>query len=267
MRYTEVRPAADLAPYIHCLWELEGGSATLAEPIFPDGRVELVCHLADRPTRSGDDAAQPHVMIVGQMTSAVRLEPVSRLHAVGVRFTPAGARAWLAPPLHELTARFEDADAVMGITARRVRAAVDTATTSVERFARLQSVLRAHMIVRRVDPATIVATRTIAAHRGCVTVDRVALESGLSARQLERRFLETVGLTPKAFALTVRFQSALTLLQAGIAPAAAAADAGYADQSHLAREFRRFAGVPARDVDLARVAFVQDTPAPHPANC
>ena len=64
--------------------------------------------------------------------------------------------------------------------------------------------------------------------------------TGLSGRQIERRFARHIGLAPKTFARIVRFRS---LLLAAAAPAARdwaglAAEHGYADQPHMVREFR-----------------------------
>jgi transcriptional regulator GlxA family with amidase domain len=45
--------------------------------------------------------------------------------------------------------------------------------------------------------------------KGAVRVGEIADHARLSMRQYERRFLEEVGLTPKTFARTTRFQRAL----------------------------------------------------------
>jgi AraC-like DNA-binding protein len=262
MRYHEIRPSADLAPFVSCFWELEADGNDVGEPIFPDGCVEIVFHLGDRPRRVAEAARQPRLMIVGQMTTAIRLEAAARIHAIGVRFTPAGARAWLASPVRELTGRIEDAAAVLPRPASRLQTAVEDAVTTSDRFGQIETALRTTLRPSAIDRTVMRAVDVVSARHGCVTVDLLANISGMSARQLERRFLEAVGLPPKTFTRIVRFQRALEGLRAGVPPAVAAATAGFADQSHLAREFRRFAGAPARDIDLARVAFIQDAAIP-----
>lgn len=71
----------------------------------------------------------------------------------------------------------------------------------------------------------------------------VARSLGISERQLERRFLARVGVTPKRFAGLRRFEHAVTLARASSSLTEAALAAGYYDQSHFIREFRRYAGV------------------------
>jgi AraC-like DNA-binding protein len=259
MRYDERAPSADLSPYVQCLWELESEGSALLEPIFPDGRIEITVHLGDCPRRRGDADPQPRLMIVGQTLTATRLEPVRRLHTVGVRFTPAGARAWLGLPLHEITGCFVDAAAVRGTAASRLRSAIEQATCADERFTAAESAVRAALRPNRC-PVNVVsrAVRLIEHHAGTVTIDALARACGVGARQLERRFLDEVGITPKAMARISRFQRALRGLRSGTAPAEVATTCGFADQPHLAREFRAFAGLPAREVDLGHVAFLQD---------
>jgi hypothetical protein len=69
-----------------------------------------------------------------------------------------------------------------------------------------------------------------------------------SERTVERRFRWALGLSPKQLAQIRRAREAMTRLQAGCAPAAVAAELGYADQSHLTRSLRRFMGRTPGDV-------------------
>ena len=257
MRYLELRPSADLARDVHCFWELEGNAAPLSEPIFPDGRVELVVHLGARPQRLGDTNAQPELMVVGQMTAAIRLTPTPGMHAVGIRFTPTGARLWLGAPLLECTDRIVSADQIDGRVAGAIRDAVYRGGALRPSLAAIESALRRSRKARWAAPRSVErAVQVAMARGGRMRIDGLAASGGLSVRQLERQFLDAVGLTPKRFIRTVRFQRALQLLRDGMPPSGVAAACGFADQSHLAREFRDVAGAPARDVRLSDVAFL-----------
>jgi AraC-like DNA-binding protein len=52
------------------------------------------------------------------------------------------------------------------------------------------------------------------------------------------------GYGAKTLGRVLRMQRALALARGGVRPADAAARAGYADQSHLARDVKEMAGVP-----------------------
>jgi len=69
---------------------------------------------------------------------------------------------------------------------------------------------------------------------------------GLSREGFTRRFSRATGMPPAAYRRVLRLNHARALLGAGVAPAAAAAEAGFSDQSHLGRAFRAaFGATPA----------------------
>ncbi|SDT79389.1 AraC family transcriptional regulator [Actinoplanes derwentensis] len=73
-------------------------------------------------------------------------------------------------------------------------------------------------------------------------VGEVAHEVGWSGRRLTDRFRAEVGLRPKQAALVARFDRARRAIRPGVPLADVAAVHGYADQSHLVRDFQSFAG-------------------------
>ena len=93
---------------------------------------------------------------------------------------------------------------------------------------------------------------------GRLKVEALARGAGCSRRQLERQFLDQVGLTPKAMLQTARLQRALAGLRTAAGAARVASACGFADQAHLPREIRRVAGVSPRDVEFTCVPFLSD---------
>ncbi|MGH9335698.1 MAG: helix-turn-helix domain-containing protein, partial [Vicinamibacteria bacterium] len=67
--------------------------------------------------------------------------------------------------------------------------------------------------------------------------------AGLSSFHLNRAFRLAYGLPPHAFQTQLRVARARKLLREGLPPAAAAAETGFTDQSHLHRHFKRVVGV------------------------
>lgn len=75
-----------------------------------------------------------------------------------------------------------------------------------------------------------------------VGLDDLARAAGLSRFHLIRSFRRRYGVTPFAYQRGLRIERACAVLRAGRPIADAAADAGFADQSHLGRSFRAVMG-------------------------
>lgn len=90
-----------------------------------------------------------------------------------------------------------------------------------------------------------------------VSLEELALHTGLSPFHLLRVFRRTVGLSPHTYLTQVRIRHARHLLLAGMPIAAVALNVGFVDQSHLTRSFKRTVGVPPGQFLQVR-NFVQD---------
>lgn len=95
------------------------------------------------------------------------------------------------------------------------------------------------------DRRCVAALDMIDALGGRVQVAEVARELGLSLRTLHRMFQDQVGLSPKRLIRHLRVQRAMEQLQRGPAEVSLSRLAcahGFADQSHMIREFRSLIG-------------------------
>ena len=101
-----------------------------------------------------------------------------------------------------------------------------------------------------VDGVAQTAVESIVQCKGNVPIGHVADDLGISQRQLQRRFRAATGLTPKQFARLRRFRHAIAELLCAEprSCASVAVDAGYADQSHLVREFTQLIGLSAEEL-------------------
>lgn len=153
----------------------------------------------------------------------------------GVAFRPGCFRPFLGGPVSALTDRVVDAGEIF----RDLPA--EPGRDAVEAF------LHTHLPAS--DPAAFEAAdivATIAAHPELTRVDDLARRCGTSVRQLQRLFAEYVGVGPKWVIRRYRLREVTARLESG-APvdwAALAADLGYADQAHFARDFKDLFGEP-----------------------
>jgi AraC-like DNA-binding protein len=80
------------------------------------------------------------------------------------------------------------------------------------------------------------------AARTDLKIGALATLAGMTREGFTRRFHRIVGMTPHAYRIGIRLNAARALLASDVSPAEAAADAGFADQSHLGRAFRLYFG-------------------------
>ena len=102
------------------------------------------------------------------------------------------------------------------------------------------------------DAIRIARTRIDDDPAAAVSLLDLAQETGLSRFQVLRGFARVTGLTPHAYQLQRRIALARRLITQGLPLAEAAATCGFADQSHMTRQFVRKYGVSPGMVAAAR---------------
>jgi len=250
MIYRELTPSPRLRPYVRCYWTLSAAASADPAPqrILPDGCVEIILNLGApflRHDGFGGIERQPQALVVGPTTRHLSIAPTGATHLVGIRFLPGGAYPFLssapselrdtAPSLADVAPRFPEslrerlALAVPGSEGWILDDALGTRLTRARRLTDRRVLAAVH--------ATYAAERSL-------RVDALVALTGLGARQIERVFRDTVGFGPKTLCRLARFQRIVRALEPLVRPnwARLAAQTGYADQPHLAREFRQYAG-------------------------
>jgi AraC-like DNA-binding protein len=254
MEYEERAPPPGAEAEVRCIWTLRGAAADVGEgePILPDGSPELILNLADpfeHVATNGRVTVQPSTFLVGQITGPFAVRPTGRVDLIAIRFESHGA-ALLHDDLGALTDHWAAAATLArgGVPAlaeelARTPGAVDRAARVDDWVQRLVRAPEGDADVRVAE-----AVHEIRRSRGAVRLDELAERLGTSLRSLQRLFATQVGLTPKALARIVRFQSVFQAWrEAPQTVGRVAAECGYADHAHLVRDFRELAGsAPAR---------------------
>jgi AraC-like DNA-binding protein len=175
-------------------------------------------------------------MAVGALRASARA-----VECVQVRLAPAAAHAVLGVPPDSLGRSAVTLEDLWGPDAARLEDRLRAAPSWEDRFAIVDAALaRRRDAGRPVSPEVAFAWRRIVTSGGLVRVEGLAGETGWSRKRLWARFRSQTGLTPKRAAKLARFDHAVHRLAAGVPPARAAAETGYADQSHLHRDVRDF---------------------------
>lgn len=245
-----------VAPGIHI--GMPSGSLTLVVPL--DGPL-----VVSTPGRT--DATPYNGILAGLHTGPVHIHHCDSGRGLQLALSPSGARALFGLPASELANRSVELDAVLGSVTEWMLDELSGAPSWQAQFATLERVLlRAarRMEARSAAPEVRESWRLIRGTDGRIPVTTLADRVGWSTRRLQVRFRAEYGVTPKSACRIARFELS-TLLLRGAHPRLAdvAAECGYADQAHLAREWRDLAGVaPSRWRVEDNLAFVQDDASP-----
>ncbi len=263
-RYREYAPCAPLRGYVRAMFSSsEPERESPARAVLVDvqfERNERVCAPAFADAHlcivfSSDtlfypdgvwrrSAAVPRGDLIGPVIHAGEPSVPARAECIGAYLAPGAALSGIIAA--ELEDRAVAIDEIWGADGRRLADVLSSARSETERLDRLETALMERMIAR--ERRTAIDIPAIAAwmerSRGQVPVERVAEAAGVSRRHLTRVFEENVGVSPKIYNELARFRSAVACVRRGreIGWANLAAQCGYADQSHMIAEFRRFTG-------------------------
>jgi AraC-like DNA-binding protein len=260
--YAGRRPRAALLPYVAwCTGYRQAGVGPAVHRGLPSPWLTMIVTLDDPLVIARHpDPRQPasvHDFLLGGLHTAPALVTHDgRQSGIQLALTPLGARVLLGLPAAELASIDVEAADVLGRLAGEVRERVLAAPDWPGRFAVLEEVLAGRLRAAQASgspvprPEVSYAWDRLQRSRGAVSVADLAAETGWSPRHLGEQFRAETGLSPKAGARVVRFDRARRRLlgrQAEVGRvvlADLAAECGYYDQAHLARDFRDLAGCP-----------------------
>ncbi|MEE1763531.1 MULTISPECIES: AraC family transcriptional regulator [unclassified Streptomyces] len=182
-------------------------------------------------------------LAVGVHDTATLGEYTGPVQGVTVLLTPLAAYRVTATPMEAFACRTVDLTDLLGARLRNFAGRLAAYPDWQSRFELLDRLLAVRLRggppwSPRIDWAWRALHRTA----GRIPVRLLAAETGWSHRQLERRFLQQVGMPPKSLAQVLRLQEALRQRRHGLTWANAAGAAGYHDQAHFTRNFKAMIG-------------------------
>jgi AraC-like DNA-binding protein len=260
--YVQARPHAELAPHIaHYSGYRQAGVAPMRHLGLPSPFLTMILTL-DEPlvlAAHPDPRQRPgryDALIGGLHTRPAVITHDGWQSGVQVALWPLGCRALLGLPAGELASLDVDAAAVMGERAvAEIRERLVVAVDWPSRFTLLDEAFRRRLTGRtEIRPEIAYAWGRVM--QG-VPVREVAAEVGWSGHHLTDRFRAETGLRPKEAARVARFDRARRSLRPGAPIADVAAAHGFADQSHLVREFRALARCTPSEWLAGQFDFVQ----------
>ncbi len=188
----------------------------------------------------------PETIVVGPQTyRRAELCLSGEIHVFNILFQPAGFNRLIGIEMTSLVNHDPAAAEILGKRSHSLNDAVRAATDFQSRVAAAERWVGG--LLEKSSPNGTIdhASRIMIATGGRARIDALVERSGLSARQFQRRFEAQVGLTPKVYARTIRFDHVLRAHRN--MPSRPWTDivheAGYFDQAHFIRECHALVGV------------------------
>jgi AraC-like DNA-binding protein len=186
----------------------------------------------------------------GLQEHSLVIESLAGTHLVSARLHPLGARTLFGPNVSRLTNSVVLLDAVVGAGGETLRDQLLHSPSVGERFQTLEQFLLERLPEAAAVPEFLwQAAERIEQSHGKLRISELHIPLGVSRKHLSVSFTRNVGISAKAYAQIQRFVWTLRRLQVTNAVdwSKLAIDAGYSDQSHLVRDFRRIgAGSPTQ---------------------
>jgi AraC-like DNA-binding protein len=226
VRYEDQSPSEPLSGLVKAFWRLDADGRTdrwISHQATPDGCVELICRV-EGSSRWGTN--QPQCFVVGLNEAPVTFEISGDSSFVAARLWP---WAWNA---------LSDSEPAMLVG--KWSAVTGQSKDICESLQRPGEVER--QLLSALEPGRSRLQELGLAILASTSAGDMGRKTGMSPRQLQRWFGQWVGMPPRRYLRILRFQQAFEDLHNAQLLSHHAAEHGFADQAHMARDFRRLAG-------------------------
>jgi AraC-like DNA-binding protein len=252
MKYQEITPGARLKHYVKCYYSYESASDdAFNDTVFPSGSMEIIFNLGSGNwqivSSEGFDTT-PSVELWGQITKPLAVRSIGKNTMLGVRLFPHAAACFVNDNVEQFNNAVIDFKYLGGKSVASLHQKLLEIHSWDERIQLLENFL-----IDRLSICAKTSTRINVVHEVMRelkrdgffdNIENVASRYGITARYLQKLFLQYTGLTPKLFSKINRFQNSLILVTKNEASLTDIAyDCGYFDQSHFIRDFKSFTGL------------------------
>ena len=231
--YLEAKPPQQISSFIELFW-LGKNFCKEAYEILPDGCIDIVFELTPSLARC---------LVFGTTTCRLEFKLQKGANYFGIRFYPGMARYFLDFTANEVTNNHIAIERFLGVFPEQVFEAKDFKSCIELVESSLSQKIQRHDLSVQKSPI-YKATKLIQQQFGNISLDELSLECNLSSRQLQRIFLENVGIAPKVLCRITRLKAAIDQLKIieKVSLAGLAADLNYSDQSHMYKDFQLLTG-------------------------
>jgi AraC-like DNA-binding protein len=250
INYSSQQPPKDLTDYVRFFWALEakvGSVEPFVHRALPDNCLELIFYCSGKLSIASAVGSEGNTFTSGVFGHAHKFRQFSTTNdftLFGVYLYPHAIKNLFNLPASELTNGMVDSITLFGREGALLEENVMLAPDNPSRVKFVSNfLLKRIKAVEKREFGFMNLMKKVVDNNTLMSIPAFASDFNLSRRQLERRFKELSGFSPKDFFRLVRFKNALK--ESGLGNkslAQIAISSGYYDQSHFTHEFRKFSG-------------------------
>ncbi|MCD0472705.1 helix-turn-helix domain-containing protein [Flavobacterium sp. JAS] len=249
----QVSPSEELSPYIKHYLFLDNAATDVQKlRLFSDGNTGVVfsfkSKLISEINNYNVKNYLPNSFLYGQLNGFKDIYSNDEIALIIVVFQPNGIHQLLGIPANEFLDAIVSIDAVFGKNGEILQDKLSEQSNNQTRIELLNQFFRNQISKKSQTNQVIIDSSLdfIISNKGHFSITQLVKYTGYTERHLERKFKESIGLNPKKFGNVVRLHHFLKLLKDKPADANITSicyDAGFSDQSHLIKDFRKHTGI------------------------
>lgn len=245
MEFKVIYPSQVLTPFVKYYWVFERNYlARTIERAIPIGCMQLVFHRKNRVFSTAINDFQPQAFIEGQMSTYWDLHYEGENETIAITLTPQGVQAFLNVPIVE----FYNKNIPIKCLGDRLFTDLQQAVLDADDKMECIGIIERYLLKRLAQLNPNIANYEHAIRQieldSNVSIQLLSNASNFCYKQFNRRFVNSIGISPKVLTRIIRFQKTLSALQNGFSNNLSdlAFRCGYYDASHISREFKEFSG-------------------------
>lgn len=249
----QVSPSEELSPYIKHYLFLDNAATDVQKlRLFSDGNTGVVFSFKSKLISEISNYEVknylPNSFLYGQLNGFKDIYSNDEIALIIVVFQPNGIHQLLGIPANEFLDAIVSIDAVFGKNGEILQDKLSEQSNNQTRIELLNQFFRNQISKKSQTNQVIINSSLdfIISNKGHFSVTQLVKYTGYTERHLERKFKESIGLNPKKFGNVVRLHHFLKLLKDKPVDAnftSICYDAGFSDQSHLIKDFRKHTGI------------------------
>ena len=222
--------------------------------VLPDTCVELFINYTDTPVAIIGNKLHRRSIVTFRMSRPMDVQMRKGSGCLAICFFPGTAYQFMSLPMHLLADTTAAAEEIWKGLAVELEDKLANADDNDTRVMIAQQYLKRLLANSKQDPQVACCLQRVQLSDGQLTVGKLTGITGISQRQLSRKFQRAVGLSPNAYLRVNRFIRSLQHLKRYPLHSLTDIDyeSGYYDQAHFIRDYKEYTGYTPGELAQAR---------------